>query len=103
MAGFGLLITIFPNAFAEVFDSALIAYIVGIAMIAYPVYQFLATWFEQKSYVGIYENGVEGITALSGKSSMEQFRLQCSDVLNVSTSKYRISILSMQLLKYKQW
>lgn len=92
MIGFGLLCIIFSDIFDEVFGSALVAYLVGIAMIAYPAYQFLVIWFGQKSYAAVYENCIEGITALSGKSNMEQFQLQYPDILNVSTSKYRISI-----------
>lgn len=92
MIGFGLLCIIFSDIFDEVFGSAVVAYVVGIAMIAYPAYQFLVIWLGQKSYVEVYENCIEGITALSGKSNMEQFQLQYPDILNVSASKYRISI-----------
>lgn len=44
MIGFGLLCIIFSDIFNEVFGSALVAYVVGIAMIAYPAYQFLVIW-----------------------------------------------------------
>lgn len=90
---FSIVCFVYPRIFFDISPDFywLIAYAFGVFILCYDVWNFFAVLNGQKSYIAVYDECLEGYTAI-GKKAQEAFEVKYSDVVNIGVSQYKITI-----------